>query len=152
MAANINLVEYQSDDDENLYETKVELIESSYISSSLLNKLLQSFPLVERNVYEEIGSEENYSIECFENSDVEEIIKALEDVFLSILSCDSEKLLGGHSSKSSETLPALFEQHINANDINESINRFRTLTNVIYLFKLKQNQYGKNVSVVIKIG
>jgi hypothetical protein len=152
VSLNINLVEYQAGDDGKLYETKTELIESSFVTKSLLNKLQQSFPLVERNVFEEVGSQDHYTIECFADSDVESIIKLLEEIFLSVLKSDSEKLLNKVSSPNTETLPTLSSEHINSNELNDSISRFRTLTNVINIFMLKHTQYGSNASVVLKMG
>ncbi|KHF15869.1 hypothetical protein ACEWAU_22275 [Vibrio parahaemolyticus] len=152
MSANINLVEYHSGGDGKLYETKTELIGSSYITNSLLEMLKKSFSLVEKEIYETIGENDCYSIECFDDADVEEIIKTLEDIFLSILKSDSEKLLGNSASKVGGVLPVLQETHINSNELVDSISRFRTLTNVINLFNLKQVQYNNNASVVLKIG
>ncbi|NWO06605.1 MAG: hypothetical protein HLX50_13225 [Alteromonadaceae bacterium] len=152
MSQSINLVAYEASDDGKLYETKTSLIETAFVTPVLLDELQKKFPLIERNVFEVVGSEEYYSIECFNDSDIEEAIKKLEDIFLSILKSDGEKLLDKEVSQDSENLPSLHSGHIKSSDINDSINRFRTLTNIINIFKLKKNQYGSDTSVVLKLG
>lgn len=152
MSQSINLVAYEASDDGKLYETKTDLVETAFVTSALLAELQKKFPLIERRVFEVVGSEEHYSIECFNDSDIEEAIKRLEDIFLSILKLDGEKLLDKEDSQDSENLPTLHSGHIKSSDIGDSINRFRTLTNIINIFKLKKNKYGSDTSVVLKLG
>ncbi|WIG80222.1 hypothetical protein KFZ68_08800 [Photobacterium damselae] len=152
MSQSINLVAYEASDDGKLYETNTALIETAFVTSALLGELQNKFPLIERKVFEVVGSEEHYPIECFNDSDIEEAIKRLEDIFLSILKSDGEKLLDKKASEDSENLPSLHSSHIKSSDIDESIDRFRTLTNIINIFKLKKNQYGSDTSVVLKLG
>ena len=152
MSHSINLVVYASGDDGKLYETKTDLIEAVFVTSSLLSELKKNFPLIERNIFEEVGSDEHYQIECFDDSDIEGAIKKLEEIFLSVLAADSEKLLGQESLKDSEKLPSTTLGHISSGDLDDSINRFRTLTNIINVFKLKHNQYSSDLSAVLKVG
>lgn len=152
MSQSINLVVYEASDDGKLYETNTYLIETAFVTPALLEELQNKFPLIERKVFEVIGSEEHYSIECFNESDIEEAIKRLEEIFLSILKSDGEKLLDKEDSQDSGNLPSFHSGHLKSSDIGDSINRFRTLTNIINIFKLKKNQYGSDTSVVLKLG
>lgn len=152
MSQSINLVAYESASDGRIYETKTELIETAFVSTVLLNELQKEFPLVERNVYEAPDAEEHYSIECFNDSDIERILIKLEEMFLSVLKSDSERLLGESDSKNSQSLPSTQSNHIKSSDISESICRFRTLSNIIYIFGLKNKKYGGDTSVVLKLG
>lgn len=152
MSLNINLVEYQTGNDGRLYETKTELIESSYVTQSLLNELQKSFTLVNREVYEEVTSEDHYTIECFDDSDIESVIQRLEEIYVSILRADSERLLSKVPSQNTENLPEAYTEHINGNELSDSIVRFRTITNVINIFNLKHTQYSSDASVVVKMG
>jgi hypothetical protein len=152
VAKSINLVEYATGDDGRLYETKTELIETAFVSSYLLEELLNHFSLVERNIFEAVGSEEHYPIECFDDSDVESVIGKLEEIFILILKSDSERILNKCDRSGAENLPAPTQGYITSKDVEESISRFRTLTNIINVFQLKHNQYSRNASVVLKIG
>ncbi len=152
MSQNINLVAYEAGNDGKLYETKTDLIETVFITPSLLSELQKASPLTKRNIFETAGSEDHYSIECFNDSEVEEAIKKLEEVFLSILASDGKKLLGQENEKDSNKLHLPSSEHIAPRDLDKSINRFRTLTNIINVFKLKHNQYSSDSSVVLKLG
>lgn len=152
MSQSINLVSYEASGDGKLYETNTDLIETAFVTSALLDELKSKFPLIKRKIFEVIGSEEHYSIECFNDSEIEGAIKELEDIFLSILKSDGEKLLDKEASQDYENLPLLHSGHIQSSDIDDSINRFRTLTNIINIFKLKKNKYGSDASVVLKLG
>lgn len=152
MSQNINLVAFEISDEGKLFETQTDLIETAFITSSLLDELLKSFSLVEIEIFECLGSEEHYSIECFKESDIEGAIKKLEEMFLSILKLDGEKLLCQADSPDLKNLPSTDTGHIVSKDIDDSINRFRTLTNIINVFKLKHNRYRGDLSVVVKIG
>lgn len=99
-----------------------------------------------------IGSEDHYSIECFNDTDIEGAIKRLENIFLSILKSDGDKLLDEENPQDSKQLVSKHSGHIKSNDITDSINRFRTLTNIINIFNLKHNQYSSDTSVVLKLG
>ncbi|MCK6774659.1 hypothetical protein EKS39_04510 [Enterobacter roggenkampii] len=152
MSQSINLVAYESASDGRIYETKTELIETSFVSTALIKELQKEFPLVERKVYEMHGAEEHYSIKCFNDSDIERILVKLEEMFLSVLKSDSERLLGKSEFQDGKTLPSTQSTYIKSSDISESISRFRTLTNIIYIFNLKNNKYGGDTSVVLKLG
>lgn len=152
MSQSINLVAYEPANDGRIYETKTELIETAFVSTVLLNELQKEFPLVERKVYEVPDAEDHYSIECFNDSDIERILIKLEEIFLSVLKSDSERLLGESDSQNGKSLPSTQSTHIKSSDISESISRFRTLSNIIYIFNLKNNKYGGDTSVVLKLG
>lgn len=152
MSQSINLVAYEPASDGRIYETKTELIETAFVSAVLLNELQKEFPLVERDVYEAPDAEEHYSIECFNDSDIEGILIKLEEMFLSVLKSDSERLLGKSDSQSGQSLPSTQFTHIISSDIYESVSRFRIISNIIYIFDLKNNKYHDDTSVVVKLG
>ncbi|ELE6493773.1 MULTISPECIES: hypothetical protein [Enterobacteriaceae] len=152
MSQSINLVAYESASDGRIYETKTELIETAFISTALLKELKKEFPLVERKIYEVLGADEHYSIECFNDADIERILVKLEEMFLSVLKSDSERLLGKTDFQDDKNLPSAQSTYIKSSDISESISRFRTLSNIIYIFSLKNSKYSGDNSVVLKLG
>jgi len=152
VSKSINLVEYAIDDNNKLYETKSVLIETVFISSSLYDEIVKDYPLVKKSVFEEIKSEDNYSIECFDDSKIVEIISKLENLFISILENESKKIFSKNENIGSNQIATIQNDHIHLKDLEISIKRFRTITNVINIFQLKNNQYSSNASVVLKIG
>ncbi|WP_252176555.1 hypothetical protein [Endozoicomonas sp. 4G] len=152
MSQSINLVKYEAANDGKLYETKTDLIETAFVTSSLLEELKGQFSLTEKNIFEALGSEDHYSIDCFNDSDVEAAIRKLEDIFLSILKSEGKNLCDERGGTASENLPSKLSAHISSQDIGDSISRFRTLTNLIHVFKLKHNQFRTDNSVVLKVG
>ncbi|MGI9281878.1 MAG: hypothetical protein ACR2PX_19930 [Endozoicomonas sp.] len=152
MSLSINLVKYEAANDGKLYETKTDLIETAFVTSSLLGELKSQFSLTERTIFEVLGSEDHYSIECFNDSDIEAAIRKLEEIFLSILKSDGKRLYDNIEVNNSKKLPSTLSDHISSKDIEDSISRFRTLTNLINVFKLKRNQFSSDDSVVLKVG
>lgn len=152
MSQSINLVAYESTNDGRIYETNNELIETAFISTALLKELQKEFSLIERKIYEVPGEDEHYSIECFNDADIGSILAKLEDIFLSVLESDSERLLKKTDFQDDKSLPSVPSVCIQSSDIAESISRFRTLTNIIYIFNLKKSKYSDNNSVVLKLG
>ncbi|WOG28429.1 hypothetical protein [Endozoicomonas sp. 8E] len=152
MSLSINLVKYEAANDGKLYETNADLIETAFVTSSLLEELKNQFSLAEKNIFEALGSEDHYSIDCFNDSDVEAAIRKLEEIFLSILKSDGKKLHGKMEPDAPENLPSKYSDPISSEDIEDSISRFRTLTNLINVFKLKHDQFRKDDSAVLKVG
>jgi hypothetical protein len=148
----INLVKYGTGNDGKLNETKVDLIETAFVTSLMLSELQKYFPLVEVCVFEGADSDDHYTIECFKDADVQSAIKKLEEMFVSTLRSDSELILGKETNSTSRHLAEKNQVHIKSNDLDNSIIRFRTLTNIINIFKLKHNQYSQDAAAVLKIG
>ncbi|CAN2041820.1 conserved hypothetical protein [Candidatus Magnetomoraceae bacterium gMMP-15] len=161
MSNYLNLVKYQTDKNEKFYEEGCELIESVFITPALLQEIESYFPLVELDVHEEEGTDEKYKIECFDNKDISNILNNLLEDFFLVLH-ESKKILDSSKNikfKAVETsikkpmtyLFPLLKKNIKA-DLQLSIDRFRTITNVIYIFKLKKDKYENDSSTVLKIG
>lgn len=126
MSTIISLVQYDHDD-EKLYEDNSELIDSAYISEDLINIISESINTV--IIYEDNNSDEYFEIDCINN--IEKNIKLFEDKFLEFLKDNNLK---------------------NHENISQSIDLFRTLTNVHYIFCLKNKNFRNNDNVLIKIG
>lgn len=147
MSKSLNLVKYQTDDGGNIFEEYSELVEYVFISPSLIKEIESTFPLIKRKVFEEKGSEERYEIECFDEKDNLKIYVKLEEIFIIILENECKEILG-----TSETSKSKSVGHIKKTDIQLSVDRFRTITNVINIFKLKNEKYENDSSAVLKIG
>lgn len=152
MSKTINLVEYEIDDQGRLLETKFNLIETAFISPSLYKIITHEHPPVSTPIFESPIGGDHYSIDCFDSSEILNIIGSLEHIFLGNLKSDSEKLIFSDAySPQSNSLTTLAD-HLKVADLEESIARFREITNLINIFKLKKNQYTPLPNVVLKVG
>lgn len=152
MSKSINLVKYAVDENKKINETETELIETAFVTSSLLDEIIKDNSLINKCVYEQLDSDECYQIECFDDNQVENILKKLKDDFITVLTSDCKKISKNiieHKSKQSLVTQG---EYIKSSEIDDSINRFRTITNVINIFKLKNDKYSDDMSVVLKIG
>jgi len=152
MSKTINLVECEMDEQGRLFETKLNLIETAFISPSLYNTITKDHPTVPIPIFESSVSGEHYTIDCFDSSEVISIIGTLEDIFLRNMKSDSENLLISDASYAQSNALTTSADYLKVADLEESIARFREITNLIHLFKLKKNQYSALPSVVLKVG
>nr|WP_180319476.1 hypothetical protein [Delftia acidovorans] len=152
MSQSINLVAYGITKEGMLSEWKtVELIEAAFVTPALLDELKLVAPIAKRGVSGSTDSTADYSIECFDAADIESAIKKLKDMFLITLESDASKLLI-IDEESTKALAATNGNDANSSAIDEAISRFRTITNVIHIFKLKHDKYANDDSVVVKMG
>jgi hypothetical protein len=126
MSQIISLVKYDYYD-EKLYEDNSETIETSFISEDFIQIISESVGTAK--IYEDNSSDEFYEIDCVGN--IEKNIKLFEDKFLEFIKDNNIK---------------------NNENISQSINLFRTLTNVHHIFWLKNEKFSNNDAVLIKLG
>ena len=147
MSKSLNLVKYQTDESGNIYENGYELVESVFISSDLILEIESNFPLVKMRVLEEEGSDEAYEIECFDEKYSLDIAKKLGELFILVLKNEYETIFGSSDISESKSVG-----HIKNTNLQTSIDRFRTITNVISIVDLKNEKYENVSSVVLKVG
>lgn len=152
MSKTINLVEYEMDEQGRLLEKKFHLIETAFISPSLYSVIIKDHPTVPVPIFESPVSSDQYFIDCFDSSEVIDIIGSLEGLFLRNMKSDSEKLLMSDASSDQMYAIRTSADYLKSTDLEESIARFREITNLIHLFALKKNQYSALPYVVLKVG
>lgn len=151
MSVSLNLVIYQCKD-ENLIETDVRTIQCEELSPVLLDLLTESFPLNEIPVYFDETLEDSFEIECFNNSDVKDILDMLKKNFLELLEHEYKGLTAGEDS-SLKVQPVDGELDNNLNSpLDIAIARFHILTGVIKLFEKKYSKLSDDFTAVIKLG
>lgn len=123
MSQIISLIKYDYKN-ERLYEDNSEIIETTFISEDCIQIINESLGI--SKVYEEFDSDEFYEIDCIGN--FEKNIKLYEDKFIELI-----------KNKKIE-------------NISESIDLFRTLTNVHHIFWLKNEKFLDDNHVIIKLG
>lgn len=126
MSQIISLVQYNYHN-EKLYEENSETIETSFISEDCIDIIRESVGTA--IIYEDKGSDESYEIDCVGN--IAENMKLYEDKFIELFEDKDIK---------------------NNEHISNSINLFRTLTNVYHIFWLKNEKFSNNDDVLIKLG
>ena len=145
MAESFCLVQYQTDPDGHLLEGDSEVIEDVYVSPSLLAEVIKQWPLIERGVLEELGGN-SFKIRCFDDASVKEAKSWLEDQFIRMV-CDSQLAFNSQGDYDSDTCPRVLMR----DDIDRVIAKFRYLTNLINLFRIKIEKYNEDTSVIIRL-
>jgi len=145
MSESFCLVQYQTDPDGHLLEGDSEIIEDVYVSPSLLAEVRKQWPLVERSVLEELGGS-SFKILCFDDVSVKEAKSWLENQFIRML-CDSKLDFNDLDEEDSDTCPRVLMR----DDIDRVIEKFRYLTNLINLFRIKIEKYSYDATVVIRL-
>lgn len=147
MSKSLNLVKYKADESGKLYEEDYEVVDSVFISPDLISKLEDYVPLVSFNVYEDSNLEEHYEIKCFPNDKTIELHSKLEELFVTVLRHEAKNFVESATLSNSKDVG-----YKKDSDVGLSIDRFRTITNVIYLVKLKKEKFFNEPSVVLKLG
>jgi hypothetical protein len=145
MSESFCLVQYQSDPDGHLLEGDSEIIEDVYVSPSLLAEVRKQWPLVERSVLEELGGS-SFKILCFDDASIKEAKSWLENQFIRMI-YDSQQDFKGQCNQDSDTCPRV----LTMDDIDRVVERFRYLTNLINLFRIKIEKYNEDATVVIRL-
>ncbi|QYK14026.1 hypothetical protein K0I63_05785 [Shewanella rhizosphaerae] len=151
MSMSLNLVIYKTKEDK-LIEDDVRTVQFEELSPVLLKRLTDSFPLEELPVYFDENLEEHFEIECFNNSQIQEILDMLKKDFLELIKHEHDALVAGKTSKNEVQL--VENDTINTSDdpLNKAVARFHILTGVIKLFEKKHLRLSDDVGAVIKLG
>lgn len=139
MSIKILLVKYELIESDKLIEDNVVIIESAFITSEILEKI--STFITKRKVYEMLDenlNNESFEIECFDDKYITDILFKLEMEFIDLLKNKS-------SVENQDEL--LIDQNL-----RDAIFEFRTITNLIYLFRLKNDKYQNDNSTLVKVG
>lgn len=151
MSVSLNLVIYQHKD-EHLIETDVRTIQCEEVTPTLLDLLIESFPLNEISVYFDDSLEDSFVIECFNDSDIKAILDMLKKNFLELLEHEYKGLIVGEVS-SLQVQPVDGELDNNLDDpLDTAIARFHMLTGMIKLFEKKHSKLSDDFTAVIKLG
>ena len=137
MSQSLSLIEYQADEDGNLYEDHCRIIESAFITPELINSIEEGRLLEDKPLLEEVGTTASSVMKCFENSSLDKVLSILEFRFIHILT--SEAANNAKSILISE-------------DISSLIGDFGTIANLYHLIKLKKEKFQHNANVVLKLG
>ena len=137
MSQSLSLIEYQADEDGNLYEDKCRIIESAFITPELINSIEAGSLLVDKPLLEEVGATASSAMKCFENSSLDKVLSILEIQFINILT--SEAANNAKSILISEEISSL-------------IGDFGTIANLYHLIKLKKEKFEHHANVILKLG
>lgn len=143
MSIKILLVKYELLETDKLLENNMETIESAFITSELLEKI--STFKTKRKVYEvedEDSNNEPFEIECFDDKNINDILFKLEMEFINLL---KDKNNDKNNDENEDDL-------LIGQNLRDTIFDFRTITNLIYLFRLKNDKYLNDKSTVVKLG
>lgn len=151
MSISLNLVIYKTKD-EKLIEDDVKTVQCEELSPVLLDLLTDSFPLEELPVYFDESLEDCFEIECFNNSQIQEILEMLKKHFVELIKYEHNALVGGKSSENEVQLIETDTVNTSDDPINIAVARLHILTSVIQLFERKHLRLSDEIGAVIKLG
>jgi len=137
MSQSLSLVEYQADEDGNLYEDDCHIIESAFITPEVINSIEEQRLLQDKPLLEEVGATASSVMKCLENSSLDKVLSILEIEFI--------KFLTAEPANNVKSL-------VIRDEISALINDFRTITNLYHVIKLKKEKFENYPNVVLKLG
>lgn len=137
MSQNLSLVEYQTDEDGNLYEDHCRIIESAFITPEVINSIEAQRLLADKPLLEEVGTTTSSVMKCLENSALDKVLSMLEIEFIKFLTSDA-----ANNAKNI----------LIRDEISSLIGDFRTITNLYHVIKLKKDKFEHHSNVVLKLG
>jgi lysyl-tRNA synthetase class I len=135
MSQSLSLVEYQADENGNLYEEDCHVIESAFITPEVISSIEQQ--LENKPLLEETGTTASSMMKCLENSSLDKVLSILEMEFI--------KFITSESANNAKSL-------VIRDEISSLINDFRTITNLYHVIKLKKEKFENYPNVVLKLG
>jgi hypothetical protein len=135
MSQSLSLVEYQADENGNLYEEDCHVIESAFITPEVINSIEKQ--LEDKPLLEEIGTTASSVMKCLENSSLDKVLSILEMEFI--------KFIASEPANNAKSL-------VVRDEISSLINEFRTISNLYHVIKLKKEKFENYPNVVLKLG
>ncbi len=157
MSISLNLVVYKNEAGK-LIEENQKTVRCEEISQVLLDHIINVCPLKIAKVYFDNKFDEYFEIECFDNSDIENIIEELKKHFHQLLSFEYKELIAKdiehleHEASSKNSIVDIYPDENNRNPTELAIARFRILTGIIGVFMDKQTKLSDEIGAVIKLG
>jgi hypothetical protein len=135
MSQSLSLVEYQADENGNLYEEDCHVIESAFITPEVISSIEEQ--LQDKALLEESGTTASSMMKCLENSSLDKVLSILEMEFI--------KFFTSMPANNAKSL-------IVRDEISHLINDFRIITNLYHVIKLKKEKFENYPNVVLKLG
>ncbi len=136
MSQNLLLVQYQVDEEGNLYDDNSNIIESAFITPELIDLIEKEKLLEDKPLLEETGTAEYFEVKCIENSSLNKALSILENEYVR------------HVLEAANRLKNVF----NSDEVSFLMNESRIITNLQHVIKLKKEKFEHNPNVVLKLG
>lgn len=148
MSSSLFLVEYEQTPDGKLIEETAHIIQSAFIDQRLLEKLEGYFGFNAMPIHEEEGSEEVIEIQYLDDEKINKVYDYFFDAFKKLVVKTNEKL---QVLSQEEALNTQVEAH--KGEFNfDNVEKFRVLTNLISILKIKIEHYKGSSTVFLKVG
>ncbi|WP_410199259.1 hypothetical protein [Burkholderia cenocepacia] len=133
MSTTLFLTKFARGSDGRYIESESLEIERAPVGAELLNTITLFSPLAELTVYEGEGDVDKSTVECFQDENISAIVDSIEAEF-------RRRLAASSAGVSAEC------------ELSEVMAKFREITNVYFLFKLKLEKYPDDDSVIVQLG
>lgn len=137
MSQSLSLVEYQADEDGNLYEDHCRIIESAFITPEVISSIEAQRLLADKPLLEEFGATASSVMQCLENSSLDKVLSILEIEFI--------KFLTSEAATNAKKI-------VIRDEISSLIGEFRTIANLHHVIKLKKEKFENYPNVILKLG
>ncbi|POZ54086.1 hypothetical protein [Methylovulum psychrotolerans] len=137
MSQSLSLIEYEADEDGNLYEDHCRVIESAFISPEVISSIEAQKLLEDKTLLEELGEAESSVMKCLEDSSLDKVLSILEIEFIKFLSSEA-----ANNAKN----------RLIRDEISSLLGDFGTIANLYHVIKLKKEKFWHHPNVVLKLG
>jgi len=137
MSQSLSLIEYEADENGNLYEDQCRVIESAFITPEVISSIEEQRLLEDKTLLEEPGAEESSIMKCLEDSSLDKVLSILEIEFI--------KFLTSNSANNAKNI-------LIRDEISSLLGDFRTIANLYHVIKLKKEKFEHYPNVVLKLG
>lgn len=137
MSQSLSLIEYEADEDGNLYEDHCRVIESAFITPEVISSIEEQRLLEDKTLLEESGATESSVMKCLEGSSLDKVLSILEIEFI--------KFLTSEAANNAKNI-------LIRDEISSLLGDFRTIANLYHVIKLKKEKFEHHPNVVLKLG
>ena len=131
----MSLIKYKMNDNGKYFEEDMNVIQRSFLSEPLNEKIVEKIKYTELTLFENEDSQETSVLDCIENTRIDEVIEIIKEEFINLMS-RTDKL----KSNQKRT------------NIHEIILEYKEISNIYDLLFKKQSTYIDDNSVIVKIG
>ncbi|MCX7111657.1 MAG: hypothetical protein NTX45_16335 [Proteobacteria bacterium] len=137
MSQSLSLIEYEADENGNLYEDQCRVIESAFITPEVISSIEEQRLLEDKTLLEEPGAAESSVMKCLEDSSLDKVLSILEIEFI--------KFLTSEAANNAKNI-------LIRDEISSLLGDFRTIANLYHVIKLKKEKFEHYPNVVLKLG
>ena len=135
MSLTMSLIKYKMNDNGKYFEEDMNVIQRSFLSEPLNEKIVEKIKYAELTLFENEDSQETSVLDCIENTRIDEVIEIIKEEFINLMSRTDN-----------------LKSNQKRTNIHEIILEYKEISNIYDLLFKKQSTYIDDNSVIVKIG